>query len=149
MMKTKPIKETFMKRLKGVFAMSLILFASVLTAGPVAATQPQTIELANDWLVQAAARVPQPGEIIANRNFSAKDWYPTSVPATVLAVLAANNVYKDIFFGKNLETIPVDQFKGSWWYRCEFSQPPSASFANARLIFEGINFRANVFLNGQ
>ena len=66
-----------------------------------------------------------------------------------MAVLTANGVYKDIFFGKNLETIPEEPFKGPWWYRQEFDLPKEAPFTTARLIFEGINYRANIFLNGE
>ncbi len=43
----------------------------------------------------------------------------------------------------------MEPFKGPWWYRQEFDLPKEAPFATARLIFEGINYRANIFLNGE
>jgi len=141
-----------MKFFLSLAAITMLLFspaAAAVEKSQASAYQPQTIELGTGWQVKASARVPQAGETIASPLFFAKDWYPAQVPATVMAVLAANSVYKDIFFGKNLEKIPEAQFKGSWWYRCEFSQPLTSSFVNAQLIFEGINYRANVFLNGQ
>jgi exo-1,4-beta-D-glucosaminidase len=148
-----------MKLLFALSAITVLLFSPAAAAVkkvpvapqkvPAAACQPQTIELASGWQVQAAARVSDPGEIIASPGFAAADWYPTSVPATVMAVLVSNGVYKDIFFGKNLETIPQEQFKGPWWFRQEFDLPKSAPFATARLVFEGINYRANIFLNGE
>jgi exo-1,4-beta-D-glucosaminidase len=145
-----------MKRIFCWIALSLMVFATVFAAKQRAvpkkikiAAQPQVIELGAGWLVQAAAAVSEPGEVVASPGFDTSGWYPTSVPATVLAVLVANGVYKDIFFAKNLETVPVEPFKGPWWYRQEFELPQGPSFSAARLIFEGINYRANIFLNGE
>jgi exo-1,4-beta-D-glucosaminidase len=138
---------------------SLIAFGTASAAGPkskkaaapprAVAAQPQVIELGGGWQVQAAAAVKEPGEAIAAPGFDAAGWYPAALPATVMAVLVANGVYKDIFFAKNLETIPEEPFKGPWWYRQEFDLPKEAPFTTARLIFEGINYRANIFLNGE
>ena len=111
--------------------------------------QPQIRTLEDGWKVQSAARVPQPGEAISESEFAASGWYATAVPATVMAVLTNQGVYKDIYFGKNLEKIPEEPFKSPWWYRNEFDVEKTASFANARLVFEGINYRANIFLNGK
>jgi exo-1,4-beta-D-glucosaminidase len=148
-----------MNRFICLIASSLIVFGQAAAAVPkpvkaVAppvkmAVQPQVIELGSGWQVQAAAAVKEPGEAIAGPGFDAAGWYPASLPATVMAVLMANGVYKDIFFAKNLETIPEAQFKGPWWYRHEFDLPKAAPFTTARLIFEGINYRANIFLNGE
>ena len=148
-----------MNRIICLVASSLIMFcpAAAVARKPVKAAvqpikiaaQPQVIELGGGWQVQAAAVVKEPGEAIAGPGFDAAGWYPASLPATVMAVLMANGVYKDIFFAKNLETIPEEPFKGPWWYRQEFDLPKEAPFATARLIFEGINYRANIFLNGE
>jgi exo-1,4-beta-D-glucosaminidase len=126
------------------------IVANVFFAGAMsfAAEGPQTIELSGGWQVQAAAKVAEKGEAIAAPAFEGRGWYRASVPSTVLAVLVDNSVYKDIYFGENLSKIPTDQFKVPWWYRNEFTLPDAALFVNARLIFEGINFSADVFLNG-
>ena len=112
------------------------------------AAAPLTIELSDGWKVQAAAKTPQKGEAISTGVFGTNGWYRASVPSTVLAVLADNGVYKNIYYGTNLSKIPTGQFDAPWWYRTEFTIPQAASFASARLVFEGINFRADVFLNG-
>src|SRR5262249_14986143 len=45
---------------------------------------------------------------------------------------------------------PADSpFKCSWWYRTEFSLPAGFRGRNVWLHFAGINYRANVWLNGQ
>ena len=46
--------------------------------------------------------------------------------------------------------MPADSpFSCAWWYRTEFSVPAKASLPTAWLHFDGINYRANVWLNGE
>ncbi|MDX1500722.1 MAG: glycoside hydrolase family 2 TIM barrel-domain containing protein [Thermoanaerobaculia bacterium] len=70
------------------------------------------------------------------------------MPSTVLAALARSGQVADPYFGRNLEAIPADQFQQPWWYRTEFAidEPPAPG---ARLVIEGINYRADVWLNGR
>jgi len=102
--------------------------------------------LKSDWLIQSSAGVKESGGIISGSGYDVVGWYPTDAPATVMAALVKNNVYRDPFMGNNLEAIPTDQFKNSWWYRREFKVEADE---NTRLIFEGINYSANIWLNGQ
>ena len=57
--------------------------------------------------------------------------------------------YKDIYLDKNLEAIPAAQFAKAWSYRKEFEVSPEQARDCAELIFEGINYSANVWLNGE
>ncbi len=104
------------------------------------------MELAQGWEIQSSAKCTEKGAVIAATGMNTGGWYKTNLPATVLAALVKNGVYKDIYFSKNLEKIPAEPFKHSWWYRKEFSLHKKTP---ARLIFEGINYRANVWLNGK
>jgi len=46
--------------------------------------------------------------------------------------------------------MPQDSpFAVSWWYRKQFPLPASFGGRNIWLHFDGINFRANIWLNGQ
>ena len=108
-----------------------------------------TETLKDGWMIQSSADVAVPGEKISTAGYKTANWYPTSVPSTVLAALVKNDVYRDPYFGKNLETIPVEPFQSAWWYRTEFDLDPSVGRASSvRLLFDGINFSANVFVNG-
>jgi exo-1,4-beta-D-glucosaminidase len=90
------------------------------------------------------------GAAISSRHFrAAGDWHPASVPTTVLAALANDGIYKDIFFGTNLAKISPAPFTNSWWFRKEFSISEAQAAENTDLIFDGINYRANVWLNGE
>ena len=102
--------------------------------------------LKDGWHILSSEQVKGTGDQISSPDFEMEDWYPATIPTTVLAALVENKVYQDIYFGKNLESIPTEQFKQSWWYRKEFQL---TNFAMARLIFEGINYSADIWLNGQ
>ncbi len=65
-----------------------------------------------------------------------------------MAALVANGAYPDLYMGTNLDRVPTEQFAGPWWYRTEFELGEREASGTARLVFEGINYRANVWLNG-
>ena len=107
-----------------------------------------TVLLGDGWRIASSAAVEAAESDVATVGFDTSEWTPTSVPSTVLAALARDGQVEDPYFGRNLEAIPVGQFADPWWYRTEFAveEPPAAG---ARLVFEGINYRADVWLNGQ
>jgi exo-1,4-beta-D-glucosaminidase len=110
---------------------------------------PSEILLDEGWHIRSSADLSEAGDVLSKAGLDIATWYPTTVPSTVLAVLVKNGVYKDPFFGKNLERIPTDQFQKAWWYRKEFTVDEQMAHTNARLLFEGINYSANVWLNGK
>ena len=122
--------------------------------------------LKEGWAVQSSANVAEPGDVLSRTGYAVSTWYPTSVPATVLAALIENKVYPDPYFDMNLRSIPgttypigedfsnlrmppTSPFRVSWWYRTEFELPASFRGRTIWLRFGGINYRANVWLNGQ
>ncbi|HXB59915.1 MAG TPA: beta galactosidase jelly roll domain-containing protein, partial [Candidatus Acidoferrales bacterium] len=109
--------------------------------------------LADGWKIQSADRLAQGqqtnGAAISSDDFSTRNWHRATIPSTVLATLVKDGVYKDIFFGTNLAKIPRAPFTGPWWFRNEFDVHGDQAAANADLIFEGINYRANIWLNGR
>ncbi|MBV9574082.1 MAG: beta galactosidase jelly roll domain-containing protein [Acidobacteriales bacterium] len=98
-------------------------------------------------------------------NFSTDGWHRTAVPTTVVAALVADGTYPDPYFGMNLKSLPGmdyssksffanqsmpadSPFRCSWWFRTEFPTPAASLGKNTWLHFDGINYRANVWLNG-
>jgi len=102
------------------------------------------------WYIQSSAVVGNDGARLSDPNFvfHALQWYPTSVPHTVLATLVKDGVYKDIFQGRRLSQIPDSLFQVPWWYRTEFELPELSTDRQITLCFDGINYRADVWLNG-
>ena len=69
------------------------------------------------------------------------------MPATVLEILQEDGVYPNLYFGKNMaEAVPQDLYKQDWWYRTTFDAP--AGHDVYLLEFPGINYRAEIWLNG-
>lgn len=108
-----------------------------------------TLVLKKGWYIQSSENVKEQGGLISSAEFKPAGWMAAVVPSTVMGNLVNDKVYKDVFVGKNFASIPEDQFKNSWWYRTEFSIPSKNSVKYVKLQFDGINYRANVWLNGK
>ncbi len=132
-----------------------------------AATQglPSSLKLTDGWAIQSSANVREDGAAISIAGYQPVDWYPAAVPSTVLAALVKDRVYVDPDAGMNLRTIPGTDypvfagfqdiqmppdspFRYSWWYRTEFKLPAEYQGKTLWLGFDGINYRANVWVNG-
>jgi exo-1,4-beta-D-glucosaminidase len=126
----------------------------------------ERLSLATGWALQASDRVPATGEVVSRPGFGLEGWHRASVPNTVVGALVADGTYPDPYFGMNLRSIPGTSypvgerftllpmpadspFKPSWWYRTEFQLPERLGQEQLWLHFDGINYRANLWLNGR
>lgn len=107
------------------------------------------VVLREGWALRSAARVAADGAALSRPGFAAEGWYPARVPSTVLGTLVDHGVYSDPFFARNLESISTEPFQGSWWYRKEFELEAPGPGARTRLVFDGINYSADLWLNGR
>ncbi|MCE5270841.1 glycoside hydrolase family 2 [bacterium] len=105
--------------------------------------------LESGWSVRCSAEVEESDSEVSGGGCSSLGWYQTSVPSTVLAALVRNGVYRNLYFGRNLEKVPAEPFLHPWWYRTEFLLNEDESSGNVRLVFEGINYSADIWVNGQ
>ncbi|WP_445165323.1 glycosyl hydrolase 2 galactose-binding domain-containing protein [Mycolicibacterium sp. Dal123E01] len=108
----------------------------------------QDIELADGWRLTSAQDLPDTGAAISASGYDADAWHPVRrMPATVLQTLQDDGVYPNLYYGKNLlEDVPQDLYKQDWWYRTTFTAP--GDYPTYMLDFTGINYRAEVWLNG-
>ena len=107
---------------------------------------PNLTELESGWRMTSAKNVNVDDSLVSKPDFDASHWYPAPhMPATVLQILQENGVYKNLYNGMNLAT-PGDLWKQDWWYRTTFNAPAGRDVYS--LIFKGINYRADVWLNG-
>jgi exo-1,4-beta-D-glucosaminidase len=116
--------------------------------------------LRDGWQVQTSSGQPE-GETISKPGFATSGWFATSVPATVSGVLAQSGKFPDPFFGMNLRgwpgrgassssnTLPANPFSVAWWFRTEFNLPAEMTGRAIALDLEGVNYRAEVWLNGE
>ncbi|MEY2149956.1 LamG-like jellyroll fold domain-containing protein [Rhodanobacter sp. 115] len=76
-------------------------------------------------------------------------WMPATVPGTVLTTLVDRGIYPDPTYGLNNLAIPESLNKHDWWYRTRFKLPAAAAGRHLQLDFNGINYAAEVWVNGQ
>ena len=127
---------------------------------------PAKVFLRERWTIQSSAQIKEKGDVLSQRVFQPRNWYPARVPSTVAGTLVDNKVYPDPFVGMNLRMMPGcsypiganfslrpmpedSPFRVSWWYRTEFQLPAGYRDRNIWLHFDGLNFRANIWLNGK
>jgi len=144
--------------MKQLLAVGMTISALFLPGSGLAA---DVLMLRNGWALQSSASVSASGETISGEAFSPEGWHATSVPATLLAALVADGTYPDPYIGDNITKIPgykpglwlvMDEdspFYPSWWYRIAFDAPGEWAGRRLTLHLDGINYRANVWLNGK
>ncbi len=96
-----------------------------------------------------AKGVKASGEDISKPGFAAGGWLAATVPGTVLTTLIDRGVYPDPDYGLNNLAIPESLAHQNYWYRVEFKAPPQAAGQRLTLTFEGVNYAAEVWLNGK
>lgn len=138
----------------------------LLTLMAVCAAAQTPLVLDTGWSVQSSREVKATGAELSSPGFATNAWHKTAVPSTVVAALVADKTYPDPYFGTNLRDYPgmdypigrlfsnIDMpanspYRVSWWYRTEFTVPAEAGGHSAWLQFDGINYRANIWLNGR
>ena len=160
------------KQLAVIPFFAFFLFATFLTAQEKQAAVPahdaagSKLALHEGWTLQTSAKVDAKGEAISTPQFSPKGWHQVSVPATVVSALVQDKTLPDPFFGMNLRNFPGvnypigsnfsniamapdSPYTVSWWYRKQFQVPASYKGKTIWLKFNGINYRANIWLNGK
>src|SRR5881398_1769783 len=75
-------------------------------AGRASAATVSSTQLTTGWALRSATNVTDTGATISQPGYSTSGWYPISLPSTVLAGLVANNVYQNIYFSTNLQSVP-------------------------------------------
>jgi exo-1,4-beta-D-glucosaminidase len=148
-------------RLTFLAALSFPIF--LLT--PCLAAVPVRIELRQDWALQSSCKAKERGSVLSSVAFKPQGWYAATVPSTVLAAQVAAGEFGDPYYADNLRKIPGmnypiggnfaelpmsadSPYACSWWYRTEFRVPQDYKGRNVWLHFNGINYRANIWLNG-
>ncbi len=139
----------------------MALVCAALRAQPAA-----PLLLREHWAIQSSALVQEAGDIVSRPGYKTTGWYPATLPATVVATLVRDHVYPDPGFGMNLRSFagtsypiganfsnihmpPDSPYRVPWWFRTEFQAPPEHKGRTLWLRFDGVNYRANVWLNGK
>ncbi len=123
--------------------------AKPLPTGPeIVANGDNQWTLAGGWRLAAAPTVKGNAAEIAKAGFDTTGWLVATVPGTALTTMIDRGVYPDSDYGLNNLVIPESLNKQDYWYRDEFKAPKSGA-KRFTLTFEGINYAAEVWLNGK
>ena len=131
-----------------VLALFLFIFLPAIAGAK--QIPPKQVELAAGWQMQFATKVPQTGAQIATAGFKTGGWYAATVPGTVLTTLVNNHVYPEPLYGENIrpDVIPESLAHQAYWYRTTIAIPRAYKGHHIWLNFDGINFSAEVWVNG-
>jgi exo-1,4-beta-D-glucosaminidase len=164
---------TFLMRLLAQFLVVSFFGSHFLLGADPGASQPsapgagaEKIVLRDHWSLQSSAKVEAKGQVVSTPAFMPRGWHDVTVPTTVVAALVQDRTLPDPFFVTNLRqfpgvTYPIggnfsniamepdSPYAVSWWYRKQFPAPASYAGKTVWLNFKGINYRANVWLNGK
>jgi len=127
-------------------------------------------QILKNWKLESATQVPESDEIVSGEAFNDGNWTDAQVPTTVLRALVKAGIYPDPHLDMNNFKIPdandtlnkrfelegfthlkgiPNPFKDPYWFRTEFVVPASQKDRKIWLNFDGINYRADVWLNGK
>ena len=144
------------------------VLVGLATAMAAASSQPAAAKvmlLHEGWTLQSACQASDPGSKISSAGYSTVGWLPASVPSTVLAAQVAAGLYKDIYFGINLRSIPGatypvgenfsnlsmptdSPYRCGWWYRKQLDLSAADAGKKFGLQLDGINYSADIWVNG-
>src|ERR1700739_1750796 len=125
--------------------------------GPIPRPQPAPTASANGrldlaggaWKLQRSNLVSDQGEALSKSGYSDSSWLVATVPGTILTSYFNAGAIPDPNFGQNQLHISDSYFYSDFWYRTEFQAPSLERGEIAWLNFDGVNWKADVFLNGE
>ena len=109
-----------------------------------------------NWMMMKAGDISASGERISSTSFDDKGWAPAVVPGTVLTSLVHNKTYPEPYYGLNnkIESNIIPDIANTgrdfytYWFRTEFDVPTDYKEKQIWMHVEGINYRAEVWVNG-
>jgi hypothetical protein len=101
------------------------------------------------WKLQRASFINDNIEAISNLGYDDKNWIVATVPGTVLVSYLNNGMIPNPNYADNQFLISDSYFYSDFIYRNEFSVPKAYKGKRTFLNFDGINWKADVYLNGK
>lgn len=131
---------------------SLIVIITLVMAACAAndnSTGSTRLSLTANWkMISSEKTGDSTPEQISVNGFNDGNWYKAVVPGTVMGSLVTNRVVEDPYFGINMQKIDTKQFIKPWWYRTTFDLSREQINDKVWLRFQGINYRADLWVNG-
>lgn len=110
--------------------------------------QSAPVYLHNGWKVKPQAEIDERKDGIQTASYNDESWVKAVVPGTVFASYVAAGLEKDPNFGDNIYKVDKAKYDRNFWYRTTFEVPADFSKEKIWLCFNGINRKADIYLNG-
>ncbi|MDR0872081.1 MAG: discoidin domain-containing protein [Prevotellaceae bacterium] len=101
-----------------------------------------------NWKVQRTNFVTANGEQLSQAGYDDENWIVATVPGTVLTSYLNNGAVPDPNYGDQQLQISDAFFVADFWYRNSFKIPETYTGKNIFLNFDGINWKADIYVNG-
>ena len=121
--------------------------AAVFCVTELRAQPENTVQLSgNNWRIREDAT----GKGVEEALFTADPaaWIPATVPGNIQADLEAARLLKPISYGAGDPALKEVAAK-NWWYRKDFTIPAELQGKRLTLVFDGVDYECEVWLNGQ
>ncbi|MCY3918143.1 MAG: hypothetical protein OXG49_19240 [Chloroflexi bacterium] len=108
-----------------------------------------TISLSgSDWFIREDADGSGEAEGLHSADLGTPGWIPATVPGNIQADLEAAHALKPLWYGAGDPRL-ADVAQKDWWYRRDFAVPREFANKRLRLVFDGVDYACDVWLNGQ
>jgi beta-galactosidase/beta-glucuronidase len=146
-----------------------LLFCSCANEKKIIPISPDEKQMLKEWKLESSTQITEKESVVSSAGFNDSAWIKAEVPTTVLRALVKTGIYPDPHFDLNDLRIPdasdelnkrldlskysylgniPNPFKYPYWFRTTFTVPPEKKGEKVWLNFDGINYRADVWLNG-
>lgn len=152
------------------FAALSLVFVSCGIENELVINTPGQKQFLKNWKIESSTQVTENEDVVSTLSFSDSSWTRAEVPTTVLRALVKAGIYPDPHYDLNDLRIPdasdelskrldlnkyshlkdvPNPFKDPYWFRTTFRIPKENISRRIWLNFDGINYRADVWLNGK
>lgn len=108
-----------------------------------------TLKLSSGWRLMNHATIADEAAAISTRGYNDSKWLIATVPGTVLTSYLNLGAVPNIFYGDHQLQVSDFFAHTNWWYRNEVEVPASYHGRRVWLNFDGINYRAFIYVNGK
>lgn len=135
-----------MKNLKKAFALLTFM-------GTMLSIHAQLVYLHSDnpqakWKLKPQAEVGLDASALCESQYDTSTWVDAVVPGTAFNSYVVAGLEKDPNFGDNIHQVDRNKYDRSFWYRTTFNVPSDFTKELIWLNFNGVNRRAEIYLNG-
>lgn len=128
----------------------IVLLAGLLGGGATASGQVYLNSGSDgaDWRLRPQVEVSGGVADLSSTGYDASGWVKAIVPGTAFSAYVAAGIEQDPNFGDNIHRVDRKKYDRSFWYRTTFRVPGDFTKELLWLNFNGVNRRAEIYLNG-